>query len=53
VGAEVTLHEQAPEIAEVGAGLQISPNGLRVIDALGLGRGASGGRREGPGDPAP
>ena len=36
-GAKVTLHEQAPEIAEVGAGLQISPNGLRVIDALGLG----------------
>jgi len=36
-GAEVTLHEQAPAIGEVGAGLQISPNGLRVIDALGLG----------------
>jgi salicylate hydroxylase len=36
-GAEVTLHEQAAEIGEVGAGLQISPNGLRVIDALGLG----------------
>ncbi len=36
-GADVTLHEQAPEIAEIGAGLQISPNGQRVIDALGLG----------------
>jgi salicylate hydroxylase len=36
-GAEVTLHEQAQEIGEVGAGLQISPNGLRVMDALGLG----------------
>ncbi len=36
-GARVRLFEQAPEIAEVGAGLQISPNGLRVIDALGLG----------------
>ncbi len=36
-GARVRLSEQAPEIAEVGAGLQISPNGLRVIDALGLG----------------
>ena len=36
-GAHVTLHEQAAEIAEVGAGLQISPNGLCVIDALGLG----------------
>ncbi len=36
-GARVGLHEQAPAITEVGAGLQISPNGLRVIDALGLG----------------
>jgi salicylate hydroxylase len=36
-GAEVTLHEQAAGIGEVGAGLQVSPNGLRVIDALGLG----------------
>jgi len=36
-GARVSLYEQAPEIAEVGAGLQISPNGMRVIDALGLG----------------
>ncbi len=36
-GAQVTLHEQAAEIAEVGAGLQISPNGLCVIDALGVG----------------
>ncbi|WP_413870546.1 FAD-dependent oxidoreductase [Albidovulum sp.] len=36
-GAEVTVLEQAPEIREVGAGLQISPNGVRVIEALGLG----------------
>ena len=36
-GAQVTVLEQAPEIAEVGAGLQISPNGLAVLDALGLG----------------
>lgn len=36
-GAQVTVFEQAPKIAEVGAGLQISPNGMRVIDALGLG----------------
>ncbi|MCU9846630.1 FAD-dependent oxidoreductase [Defluviimonas sp. WL0024] len=36
-GAEVTVLEQAPEIREVGAGLQISPNGARVISALGLG----------------
>lgn len=36
-GAKVTVLEQAPEITEVGAGLQISPNGFRVLDALGLG----------------
>lgn len=35
-GAQVTLLEQAPEIREVGAGLQVSPNGFRVIEALGL-----------------
>ncbi|MCX7645609.1 MAG: FAD-dependent monooxygenase [Rhodobacteraceae bacterium] len=36
-GAAVTLIEQADAIAEVGAGLQISPNGARVLEALGLG----------------
>ncbi len=36
-GAHVTVLEQAAEITEVGAGLQISPNGVRVLDALGLG----------------
>ncbi|MBD3677067.1 MAG: FAD-dependent monooxygenase [Rhodobacteraceae bacterium] len=36
-GASVTVHEQAPEIAEVGAGLQISPNGAAVLAALGQG----------------
>ncbi|NRA99047.1 MAG: FAD-dependent monooxygenase [Rhodobacteraceae bacterium] len=35
-GARVTVHEQASQISEVGAGLQISPNGMRVIAALGL-----------------
>ena len=35
-GAEVTLLEQAEGLTEVGAGLQISPNGARVIEALGL-----------------
>lgn len=38
-GAAVTVLEQSPEIAEVGAGLQISPNGFAVLDALGLGQG--------------
>lgn len=36
-GATVTVLEQAAEITEVGAGLQISPNGFAILDALGLG----------------
>lgn len=36
-GADVTVLERAPELAEVGAGLQLSPNAVRVLDALGLG----------------
>ncbi|OYX24593.1 MAG: monooxygenase [Rhodobacterales bacterium 32-66-7] len=35
-GASVTLLEQADAIREVGAGLQISPNGAAVLSALGL-----------------
>jgi salicylate hydroxylase len=35
-GARVTVLEQAEEITEVGAGLQISPNGVAVLRALGL-----------------
>ena len=35
-GADVTVFEQAEAITEVGAGIQVSPNGLRVIEALGL-----------------
>lgn len=35
-GACVTVYEQAKEISEVGAGLQVSPNGLQVLRALGL-----------------
>ncbi|WP_370401311.1 FAD-dependent monooxygenase [Sulfitobacter sp. JB4-11] len=35
-GVAVTLLEQSPEIAEVGAGLQVSPNGLTVLRALGV-----------------
>ena len=33
-GAEVTVLEQADAIREVGAGLQVSPNGARVLRAL-------------------
>jgi len=36
-GARVTVLEQSDAIREVGAGLQISPNGARVLKALGLG----------------
>lgn len=35
-GAQVTVMEQADAIREVGAGLQISPNGACVLRALGL-----------------
>jgi salicylate hydroxylase len=35
-GYSVTLFEQAAEIGEVGAGLQISVNAVRVLNALGL-----------------
>jgi salicylate hydroxylase len=37
-GASVTVLEQADAIREVGAGLQISPNGAAVLRALGLER---------------
>ena len=36
-GARVTVLEQADAIREVGAGLQVSPNGATVLRALGLG----------------
>ncbi|KFE33750.1 FAD-dependent monooxygenase [Thioclava atlantica] len=36
-GAEVEVLEQADAIREVGAGLQVSPNGARVLRAMGLG----------------
>ncbi|MBY5933976.1 FAD-dependent monooxygenase [Tateyamaria omphalii] len=35
-GWQVEVFEQASALTEVGAGLQISPNGWRVIDALGV-----------------
>ncbi len=36
-GARVTLLERAAQLRETGAGLQVSPNGVAVLDALGLG----------------
>ena len=35
-GAAVTVYEQAPAFEEVGAGIQVASNGLRVLRALGL-----------------
>lgn len=35
-GASVTVFEQADQLAEVGAGLQIGPNGVAVLQALGV-----------------
>ena len=37
-GAVVTVFEQADAVREVGAGLQVSPNGAVVLRALGLGQ---------------
>jgi len=36
-GMEVRLYEQAPALAEVGAGVAIQPNGVRMLKRLGLG----------------
>jgi salicylate hydroxylase len=35
-GIEVCVFEQAPELGEVGAGIQMSPNGTRILHRLGL-----------------
>jgi salicylate hydroxylase len=37
-GVRVTAVEQAPQLGEVGAGIQLSPNATRVLFALGLER---------------
>ncbi len=34
--AHVTLYEQAPALTEVGAGIQITPNGARALRKLGI-----------------
>jgi salicylate hydroxylase len=36
-GVAVTVYEQAPQLAEVGAGITMSPNASRVLINLGLG----------------
>ena len=35
-GHDVTLFEQAPRFGDIGAGVQISPNGMKVLDMLGV-----------------
>lgn len=35
-GFDVEVYEQAGEMREIGAGIQISPNGNRALDALGV-----------------
>ena len=35
-GVRVRVFEQAPELLEVGAGIQLSPNAMKVLIALGL-----------------
>ena len=36
-GFQVTVFEQAPEIGEIGAGIQLGPNAFHAFDALGIG----------------
>ncbi len=36
-GFDVALYERSAQLGEIGAGLQIGPNGVRVLRALGLG----------------
>src|ERR1044072_3577775 len=35
-GFEVQVYEQAPELAEFGAGINISPNSVKFFEAVGL-----------------
>ena len=41
-GFTVTVLEQAPEIGEIGAGIQLGPNAFHAFDALGVGDKARG-----------
>jgi 2-polyprenyl-6-methoxyphenol hydroxylase-like FAD-dependent oxidoreductase len=36
LGAKVTVYERAPALFAVGAGITIAPNGLAILDQLGL-----------------
>ena len=37
-GIEVVVYERAPQLGEVGAGIQLGPNAVKVLRALGLER---------------
>ncbi|MFN3494646.1 MAG: 3-hydroxybenzoate 6-monooxygenase [Hydrogenophaga sp.] len=41
-GFQVQVFEQAPEIGEIGAGIQLGPNAFHAFDALGIGDKARG-----------
>ncbi len=41
-GFQVTVLEQAPQIGEIGAGIQLGPNAFHAFDALGIGDKARG-----------
>ncbi len=41
-GIRVQLLEQAPEIQEIGAGIQLAANAFNALDALGVGEAARG-----------
>ncbi len=38
-GIDVQVYEQAQQLTEVGAGVSLAPNGLRVLDRIGVGEG--------------
>jgi len=38
-GFDVEVYEQAPELTEVGGGINMGPNAVRVLYLLGLGKG--------------
>ncbi len=38
-GIDVQVHEQAQQLTEVGAGVSLAPNGLRMLERLGVGDG--------------
>src|SRR5690625_1372572 len=42
LGMSVELLEQAPEVGEIGAGIQLGPNAFAALDALGVGEAARG-----------